>query len=425
MITTNELYTIFLQSSGVCTDTRTIALGNLFFCLKGENFNGNTFAAQALEKGASFVVIDEPEYQINEHCILVNDVCSCLQELAHVHRKNLHIPVIGITGTNGKTTTKELIHAVLSSTYKVHATQGNLNNHIGVPLTLLGIDKENTQIAIIEMGANHVGEIGELCQIAEPNYGIITNIGKAHLEGFGSIEGIIQTKSALYQFIANTDGQLFVHSEDELLMKLSEGMKRILYGKSGDYKGICSNDELLLNLYLPDYETTIPTQLTGGYNFSNVMAAVAVGLHFSVPIEKIKSSLSAYIPTNNRSQLIKKDGKTIIIDAYNANPSSMEQAICNLSRLQLPAKTLLLGDMMELGENSLNEHQQIVDLIRKLSFDYVYLLGNEFAKTDADASWLYHDYDQLKMALEKELPENATLLIKGSRSMKMERFLEM
>jgi UDP-N-acetylmuramoyl-tripeptide--D-alanyl-D-alanine ligase len=420
----DKLYSFFLQSSGVSTDTRCLAQGNMFFCLKGENFNGNIFAAQALEKGASFVIVDDPEYQIDERCILVENSLSALQKLAHFYRKKLNIHVIGITGTNGKTTTKELVHAVLSEKYKVVATQENLNNHIGVPLTLLKIDKNSTQIAIIEMGANHIGEIAELCQIADPNIGIITNIGKAHLEGFGSIEGITQTKFALYQHVESVNGLLFVHSEDKLLMKLSKKIERVTYGETGIYKGVFSDDNLLLKLHLPDNEIDIQTQLTGSYNFPNVMAAIAVGLQFGIPIEKIKSALEAYIPENNRSQLIRKDDKTIIVDAYNANPSSMELAIRNLANQQLPAKTLLLGDMSELGKNSVAEHQQIVDLIRTLSFNYVFLFGNEFAKTNANSSWLYTDYEQLKIILKKNIPNNATILIKGSRSMKMERFLE-
>jgi UDP-N-acetylmuramoyl-tripeptide--D-alanyl-D-alanine ligase len=424
MISIDKLHKLFLQSSGVSTDSRSIEQGNMFFCLKGENFNGNTFAAQALEKGASFVIVDEPEYQLNERCILVGNSLSTLQKLAYFHRNKLNIPIIGITGTNGKTTTKELIYTVLSEKYRVIATQGNLNNHIGVPLTLLEIDENNTQVAIIEMGANHVGEIAELCQIANPNLGIITNIGKAHLEGFGSVEGITQTKIALYQHVASVDGLLFVYSEDKLLIKLSKNIETVTYGKSGLYKGIPLDDNLLLKLYLPDYETDIQTQLTGNYNFPNAMAAIAVGLSFGVPIENIKSALEAYIPDNNRSQLIKKGDRTIIVDAYNANPSSMELAIRNLAKLQLPVKTLLLGDMAELGENGTAEHQQIVDLIRSFSFDYVYLIGNEFAKTNADSSWIYTDAEQLKKSLEKTLPNNATILMKGSRSMKIERFLE-
>ncbi|MDR2407515.1 MAG: UDP-N-acetylmuramoyl-tripeptide--D-alanyl-D-alanine ligase [Bacteroidales bacterium] len=423
MIPVNEVYNIFLQSSGVNTDTKTVMHGNVFFALKGEHFNGNTFAEEALEKGASFAVIDEPKYKIDERCLLVDNVLSTLQQLAHHHRNQLNIPVIGITGTNGKTTTKELINQVLSAKYKVYATEGNLNNHIGVPLTLLNINGKDAQIAIVEMGANHVGEIKELCQIAKPNYGIITNIGKAHLEGFGSIKRIIETKSALYQFVKAIHGTVFVNSDDKLLMDISSDIKRITYGQSGECKGICKEDNLLIKLVLSDYSAEIQTQLAGNYNFYNVMGAIAVGLYFSVPIEDIKFALERYIPTNNRSQLIKKNNKIIIVDAYNANPSSMELAICNFAKIAASSKSILLGDMFELGESSVKEHQYIVDLIRKHSFDNVYLLGEAFAKTNADTSWLYTDYGQLSTALKKTLPKNTTLLIKGSRAMKMEQFL--
>jgi UDP-N-acetylmuramoyl-tripeptide--D-alanyl-D-alanine ligase len=423
MISIDEAYNFFLQSNGVSTDTKTMMRGNMFFGLKGQNFNGNAFAREALEKGASFVIVDDPEYKIDERCILVDNVLSTLQQLAHFHRRRLNIPLIGITGTNGKTTTKELLSHVLSSKYKVYATQGNLNNHIGVPLTLLNINANDIQIAIVEMGANHIDEIKELCLIAEPDHAIITNIGKAHLEGFGSMDGIIQAKLALYQFIKAVEGTLFVNSDDKLLMELSSGMKRITYGKSGDYKGIFRDDNLFLKLALPDYALNIYTQLIGDYNFYNAMAAVAVGSYFSVPVEQIKSALETYIPTNGRSQLIKKNDKTIIIDAYNANPSSMESAICNFAKIHASSKVLLLGDMFELGKNSVEEHQYIVDLIREYSFKHVYLLGNEFAKTNADISWLYNDYEQLGVLLKKTLPNDAILLIKGSRAMKMEQFL--
>jgi UDP-N-acetylmuramoyl-tripeptide--D-alanyl-D-alanine ligase len=424
MIPVNEVYNIFLQSNGVNTDTKTVMRGNIFFALRGERFNGNTFAEEALEKGAAFAVIDEPEYKIDERCLLVDNVLSTLQQLAHHHRNKLNIPLIGVTGTNGKTTTKELINQVLSTKYKVYATEGNLNNHIGVPLTLLNINRKDAQIAIVEMGANHVGEINELCQIAEPNYGMITNIGKAHLEGFGSINRIIETKSALFQFVKAIHGTVFVNSDDKLLMDISSAIKRITYGQFGDCKGICKEDDhLLIKLVLPDYALEIQTQLVGDYNFYNVMGAIAVGLYFSVPIEDIKFALERYIPTNNRSQLIKKKDKTIIIDAYNANPSSMETAICNFAKIQAFSKSILLGDMFELGESSVKEHQHIVDLIRKHSFDNVYLLGEAFAKTNADTSWLYTDYELLSIALKKTLPPNTTLLIKGSRAMQMEQFL--
>jgi UDP-N-acetylmuramoyl-tripeptide--D-alanyl-D-alanine ligase len=401
MISIEHLYNLFLQSSEVSTDTRSIAEGNLFFCLKGENFNGNTFASQALEKGASFVVVDEPEYQLNERCILVDNSLSALQKLAKFHRKKSDVLVVGITGTNGKTTTKELLQAVLSEKYKVTATKGNLNNHIGVPLTVLSIQSD-TDIAIVEMGANHVGEIKELCYIAQPNMGIITNIGKAHLEGFGSVENIIETKAALYQFVKQSKGLLFVNADDELLLKLSEGMRKKTYGCAGYYKGMTLGNDLFLKLRLVNEEVNIRTQLTGGYNFYNVMAAAAVGLQCWVPARKIKSAIEAYIPENNRSQIIQRGERMIILDAYNANPSSMKMAIDNIANMDVENKVLLLGDMAELGASSTIEHQQIVSLIRNYSFDYVYLLGYEFAKTNAPAAWLYQNYEHLKATLEKE-----------------------
>ena len=418
-----ELYNLFLQSTGVSTDTRTVCEGNLFFCLKGENFDGNKFAKDALEKGASFVVVDDKDYQLNEQCILVDNALKTLQELAHFHRQKLHIPIIGITGTNGKTTTKELLYAVLSKKYKVSATQGNLNNHIGVPLTLLAVNSADTQIAIVEMGANHIGEIAELCQISQPDYGIITNIGKAHLEGFISIDGVIQTKRALYHAVKEKNGTIFINADDELLMSLSENINRISYGENGDYKGKMVSKNVFLTFKLSDYSVEIQTQLAGNYNFANALAAAAVGLHFGISIENVKSALETYKPDNNRSQLIQKGNKTIIIDAYNANPSSMQAAIENLLKISSPHKVVLLGDMFELGNDSLVEHQKIVDTIRNSAIEQVYLLGENFSKTDADNSWKYTDVDALKNAL-KQLPDNSVLLIKGSRSMKMERFLD-
>ena len=420
----DKLYNLFLQSTGVCTDTRNIAQGNMFFCLKGENFNGNKFAKDALEKGASFVIVDEKQYQLNEQCILVDDTLKTLQELAFFHRQKLNIPIIGITGTNGKTTTKELVCAVLVRKYKVYATKGNQNNHIGVPLTLLSINPADAEIAIVEMGANHVGEIAELCEIAQPDYGIITNIGKAHLEGFQSIDGVILTKKALYDAVKKKSGTLFVNADDELLMTHSENTNRILYGNNGDVKGGFLSDKLYLTFVLSDYSAEIQTQLTGNYNFPNAMAAVAVGLHFDVSIEDIKTALENYKPDNNRSQVIRKGEKTIIIDAYNANPSSMQAAIDNLMKISSSCKAVLLGDMFELGEESKLEHQRIVDVLKTANIQYVYLLGETFSKTDANASWKYTNFDALANALHQQLPSDVTILIKGSRSMKMERFLD-
>ena len=424
IISIDKLYNLFLQSTGVCTDTRNIAQDNIFFCLKGENFNGNKFAKDALEKGASFVIVDEKQYQLNEQCILVDDTLKTLQELAFFYRQKLNIPIIGITGTNGKTTTKELVCAVLSKKYKVYATKGNLNNHIGVPLTLLSINPADAEIAIVEMGANHIGEIAELCEIAQPDFGIITNIGKAHLEGFQSIDGVIRTKKALYDAVKKKSGTLFVNADDELLMTHSENSKRILYGNTGNITGDFLSDKLYLTFVLSDYSVEIQTQLTGNYNFPNAMAAVAVGLHFDVSVEDIKMALENYKPDNNRSQVIRKEEKTIIIDAYNANPSSMQAAIENLMKISSPHKAVLLGDMFELGEESKLEHQRIVNILKTANIQYVYLLGEAFSKTDANASWKYTDFDTLANALHQQLPNEVTILIKGSRSMKMERFLD-
>jgi len=424
IISIDKLYNLFLQSTGVCTDTRNIAQDNIFFCLKGENFNGNKFAKDALEKGASFVIVDEKQYQLNEQCILVDDTLKTLQELAFFYRQKLNIPIIGITGTNGKTTTKELVCAVLSKKYKVYATKGNLNNHIGVPLTLLSINPADAEIAIVEMGANHIGEIAELCEIAQPDFGIITNIGKAHLEGFQSIDGVIRTKKALYDAVKKKSGTLFVNADDELLMTHSENSKRILYGNTGNITGDFLSDKLYLTFVLSDYSVEIQTQLTGNYNFPNAMAAVAVGLHFDVSVEDIKMALENYKPDNNRSQVIRKEEKTIIIDAYNANPSSMQAAIENLMKISSPHKAVLLGDMFELGEESKLEHQRIVNILKTANIQYVYLLGESFSKTDANASWKYTDFDALANALHQQLPNEVTILIKGSRSMKMERFFD-
>jgi len=420
----DRLYACYKEASAVCTDTRTIVENCLFFCLSGEHFDGNTFAKEALEKGAKYVVIDNPiYYNVSDACICVPNALEALQKLAHFHRNTLKIPIIGITGTNGKTTTKELIHTVLSSKYKVTATKGNLNNHIGVPLTLLSI-KQDTDIAIVEMGANHIGEIAFLCEIAQPDFGIITNIGKAHLEGFGSVEGIIETKTALYNSVNQSNGLLFVNADDDLLMNLSEISKRLTYGKKGVCRGILDESKLQMEFSISDDSFPIITQLTGSYNFYNAMAAVAVGEYFSVPMENIKSALSSYTPDNSRSQIIEKEGYTIILDAYNANPSSMKLAIENIAKMNVKNKILLLGDMAELGESSLAEHQQIVDIIRTYSFGYVYLLGNEFSRTNAEKSWIYTNPQQLQETLKRSFPPQATVLIKGSRSTKMEQFLD-
>ncbi len=421
-----DIYHLYLQCKSVCTDTRRLEAGCMFFCLKGENFNGNKFANDAIKQGAQYVVIDEAEYAIEGKTILVDNVLETLQALAQYHRKQLHIPVIGVTGTNGKTTTKELLYAVLSRKYKVVATQGNLNNHIGVPLTLLGINAHATQLAIVEMGANHRGEIAQLCEMSRPNYGIITNIGKAHIEGFGSVEGIIETKRALYDYVIKVNGTLFVNNCDDLLMQLAQNCTCLTYGssKDADVVGVCNTKKMYMTFKLPQFNRTISTQLTGSYNFNNAMAAVAAGLHFGVDVEDIVYALISYQPANNRSQVESIGSYTVIVDAYNANPSSMYAAITNMCGLKADNKVVILGAMRELGAESEAEHEKVVQMVRDNAIDQVYFYGNEYEHTTADAKDVYIDFDAMAQSIMHTLKPNSTILLKGSRSMKMERVLE-
>ncbi len=420
-----QIYQLYLQASGISTDTRKIKEKSIFFALKGENFDGNKFAKDALNEGAKYAVIDDISVANDDNrFILVENVLQTLQDLAAYHRQKLHIPIIGITGTNGKTTTKELVNAVLSTQYRVVATQGNLNNHIGVPLTLLEIDHKHTQIAIVEMGANHIGEIAFLCQIAQPTHGLITNIGTAHLEGFGSQNGIIETKKALYEAVKHVDGTLFVNADDDLLLQLAGNAKQLTYGKQGVVKGICNEKKMYMTFRLPEFNKTISTQLTGAYNFPNAMAAVAVGLHFGIDIEDIVYALISYKPTNSRSQVEEIHGHTIIVDAYNANPSSMKEAILNMSKLKSEHKILILGSMKELGTESRKEHEKIIKLIEQQDFEQVYLLGKEYGQTTNPKILSSDSFEEMVTAIQKNIPSNSTILLKGSRSMKMERFLE-
>lgn len=360
MTSTEELYKIFLRHPNVITDSRKIEAGCLFFALKGERFNGNSFAADAIEKGAAFAIIDEPEFAIGEQFILVENVLEALQGMANFHRKQFQIPVIGITGSNGKTTTKELIYEVLSSHYPTHYTMGNFNNHIGLPLTLLKMQK-GTEVAVIEMGANHVGEIEFLCKIAEPTHGLITNIGKAHLEGFGGIEGVKKGKSELYRFLEKNDGTAFVNLEELFLEELAKGLEhRIFYKKSDKPNPIAAPAETKLLTTHPFVRVAflnefaeileVQSQLSGNYNFNNIMTAITVGRYFKVPSQKIKAAIENYVPSNNRSQVLEKDGNTYILDAYNANPSSMQRSLENFSKMEGQSKIAILGDMLELGE---------------------------------------------------------------------------
>ena len=424
------LYSLFKQYPSVQTDTRQLHPGSLFFALKGDNFDGNQFAHQALDAGAVAAIIDDPSCFIDERTILVEDVLSTLQALAKKHREQFSIPFLAITGSNGKTTSKELVHAVLSTTFKTYTTQGNLNNHIGIPLTLLRVHPD-AEMAVIEMGANHQKEIAGYCTYTLPTHGIITNCGKAHLEGFGGVEGVRKGKGELYDFIKKQNGTIIRNNDLDYLMEMSKGISSVLtYGsKTADTVGIisqadpflCVTIQHTLNGMAPALHT-IQTQLVGDYNLSNVLLAVTVGIHFGVSPEKIKSALENYQPSNSRSQLLIKDSNAIILDAYNANPSSMQVAIENFSKMQANHKVLMLGSMAELGADSLKEHQLIIDLIGKHSFQSVVLVGEQFAQVQ-------HPYLQFATAKEaadwyqKQNFQNSHILIKGSRSMKMETIL--
>jgi len=417
-----ELYKVYLSHPSVQTDTRKLKPGDLFFALKGDNFNGNAFAKNAIDHGAAYAIIDEKEFEIKGKTILVENVLQTLQDLALHHRKQFRIPFLGITGSNGKTTTKELVHAVLSSHYKTYTTEGNLNNHIGVPLTILKI-KDDAEMAVIEMGANHIGEIASYCRYALPTHGLITNCGKAHLEGFGSEEGVRKGKGELYDHLRANDGTAFVMWDYEYLREMCKGIKTIVtYGTSNaDIAGHAIPGAGLLKVEVNGM--SIQTQLVGDYNLPNVLAAVTVGMHFKVPLEKIKNSIENYSPSNSRSQLIHKGTNQIILDAYNANPSSMKMAIENFANMKGDQKILMLGAMAELGKESLAEHEAIVDLIKKHQWKNVVLTGGDFMKLDHP----FLKFDTSADAAEwfkSQGFENAQILIKGSRSARMERILE-
>lgn len=421
-----QLYEIYKQYPSVQTDTRKLKGGDLFFALKGDNFNGNHFAKQAIDAGAAYAVIDEKEFEIPGKTILTDDALATLQRLAKHHRQQFDIPFIAITGSNGKTTTKELIHAVLSTTYKTYTTEGNLNNHIGVPLTILKI-KSDAEMAVIEMGANHTGEIASYCEYALPTHGIITNVGKAHLEGFGNLEGVKKAKGELFDFLRGQPHAFaFVMWDYDYLQEMSKGISGIIkYGtKDAHIIGQVKKTEPFLEVEITQGLSNpfIQSKLVGEYNLPNILVAVTVGETFKVPEEKIKSAIENYEPTNSRSQLIEKDSNKIILDAYNANPSSMKLAIENFAKLTADNKVLLLGAMAELGRESLQEHKNITDLVAQHNWIAVALVGGDFLKLD-------HPYLKFENALQvkewwqQQNFKNSYVLIKGSRSMQMEKIL--
>ena len=426
-VTISALYQLYRKHPSVQTDTRKLKQGDIFFALKGPNFNGNLFAQQALAQGAAYAVIDEETDPADARLIPVKDVLETLQLLAKHHREQLSIPFIAITGSNGKTTSKELIHAVLSSHYKTCTTQGNLNNHIGVPLTLLDV-KADAEMAVIEMGANHQKEIAGYCAYTEPTHGLITNCGKAHLEGFGGVEGVRKGKGELYDYLAAHNGTAFVYADYAYLQSMSAAIKHIVkYGQTeGELQGsIAANDPFIEVLITEGFQQPqrIRTQLVGDYNLPNILCAVLVGKYFSVPEEKIKAAIEQYIPSNSRSQLVKKGSNTLILDAYNANPTSMRAAIENFARLNAGKKILMLGGMMELGEESVQEHSAIVNLIKQYPWEKVVLVGGDFSKI-GHGFLFFPNAAAAKDWFTQQHFEDTHFLIKGSRSMQMEKISE-
>ena len=420
-----QLYELYLKHPSVQTDTRKLKAGDLFFALKGDNFNGNAFAEKAIEAGAAYAVIDDAAYEIPGRTVVVKDVLTSLQELAKYHRLQFDIPFLAITGSNGKTTTKELIHAVLSSTFITYTTEGNLNNHIGVPLTILKI-RRDAQVAVIEMGANHLGEIASYCKYALPTHGLITNCGKAHLEGFGGIEGVRKGKGELFDHLREHKGTAFVMWDYDYLHSMSAGIPNIIkYGtQHADLEGnaVQSEPYLVVNISKGIDQQTISTQLVGDYNLPNVLAAAAVGNFFGVNASAIKKSIEEYTPSNSRSQLIQRGSNKIILDAYNANPSSMKVAINNFANLHANDKVLMLGAMAELGEQSLEEHKAIVEQLKQSKWREVILVGGDFLKVDHP----YRSFENSARAKEwfqQQKFEDTYFLIKGSRSMQMEKVL--
>lgn len=422
-----DIHDLFLRCASVSIDTRKIEDNCMFFAIKGERFDANTFAAEALEKGASFVIIDNKQYFIDDRTILVNNTLETLQEVAKFHRDYLGLPIVGLTGSNGKTTTKELINVVLSKRYTTKATIGNLNNHIGVPLTLLSFNSD-TEIGIVEMGANHQKEIEFLCSIARPDFGYITNFGKAHLEGFGGVEGVIKGKSEMYQFLSENNKYVFVNLDDTIQREKTEKNLRITFSHSDKNASVLINKITANPFVAVEFDgIKVKSHLIGLYNANNINAAITIGRYFKISDDEIKEAIESYIPENNRSQMLVKNSNEIILDAYNANPSSMEVAIKNFLQLDKPNKVAILGDMFELGKESLREHKHIVALLKNEKEVITYFIGKDFYSNMLDKKnlFFFETFDEFSEAFRQEKMENKTMLIKGSRGMALERTLEL
>lgn len=421
-----DLYDLFIHNPQITTDSRNCPKGSIFFALKGDKFDGNQYAGKALASGCVYAVIDNPDYYIGERTILVDNVLKSLQQLAHHHRKVLGLPIIGITGTNGKTTTKELLAAVLSTKFNLLYTEGNFNNHIGVPLTLLRLTHDH-EMAVIEMGASHPGDIKELVDIVHPNYGIITNVGRAHLEGFGSFEGVIRTKGELYDYIRRSKGKIFIKKENEYLQSIAKGIEQITYGNGDDAfasgQVVSCDPFLVFNWKQQGKLHTVETHMIGSYNLDNVLAAVAVGRFFKIPAERISRAIAAYEPTNNRSQFKKTENNELIIDAYNANPSSMKVALDNFITMPVQPKAIILGDMRELGPTSDELHAEVVEQIKKGQFDKVFLCGEHFSKVGKEFS-PFATTEAMTEELRRQPLKGYHILIKGSHSMGLEKLAD-
>lgn len=409
-----KIYTIYKRNPRICTDTRNIQKDSIFFALQGEKFNANKFAKKAIDNGCIFAIIDQKEYFTDDRFILVDNVLETLQELAKHHRKQLSIPIIGITGSNGKTTSKELIHSVLKLEQNCYSTKGNLNNHIGVPLSILEIDDKH-QVAIIEMGANHEKEIRFLCSIAKPTHATITNIGAAHLEGFKDLQGVTNAKNELYQFIKETDGHLFVNQDDKLLVDLSYRIQKTYYGDKSNLNISIKNNTPFLNVLW--HKTIINSNLIGDYQFYNISLAICIGNYFNISHEKIQLGIESYIPKNNRSEIFETEKNVIIMDAYNANPSSMKAMITSFSKQKYSNKVCILGDMLELGEYTIKAHMDILDLAKKLNLEII-LIGNEFSKISKNA---FSNRKEFEVFIQSNPIKNKTILLKGSRGIRLEK----